>query len=553
MVPTLYLLKKYKISYHLLKEQMFILGYTIIEDFDIGCFIAKEFNLCMGSIVELQYSDYLKYQRIINVSQYDEKIVGDFIFFQINKRYVCPPLMNKLLEEMILLRQSEWAVIPDVFVSIPVQYNSKELILKRDVGYDVKTKKLLKDLDFRTHYEAGVPSNLKSVDDLANFKNRIQRFYLGKIRILITSEITIEHYGEFGNPIGTPAFVDIYISIDKDSNCAVFTWYSLSSPFLISHLMDNIIRNNLIVVKDENINVNFFDYLHTEFDVIKRGTPKIFAVIPEDRKCLKSSQIASLLASETIYPEGEFFGEIVDPEITTAVNSEKGMGQYDRAFVCAYSNVVLQFSPDFYGTLYDRLCEESITLFYIELILLEEASIHIADKKIINLITSSLITEPVNFLKHVENIYDDYSKTIDFWDIQVNYPTSQKSIDMLRKTFKINEQLKFMQRNQEQLQLVFDTKCDIIDRNDSKRMDTSLAIISVLAVFSAWIDGYDYIATWEDVFTHETIHILQRILFVLIFFTAGYAISHLFGNKFGLFLSLRREKRRRKLKRKRNR
>ena len=141
------------------------------------------------------------------------------------------------------------------------------------------------------------------------------------------------------------------------------------------------------------------------------------------------------------------------------------------------------------------MCEESITLFYIELILLEEASIHIADKKIINLITSSLITEPVNFLKHVENIYDDYSKTIDFWDIQVNYPTSQKSIDMLRKTFKINEQLKFMQRNQEQLQLVFDTKCDIIDRNDSKRMDTSLAIISVLAVFSAWIDGYDYIAT----------------------------------------------------------
>lgn len=51
-----------------------------------------------------------------------------------------------------------------------------------------------------------------------------------------------------------------------------------------------------------------------------------------------------------------------------------------------------------------------------------------------------------------------------------------KSITMLRESFRIKDQLDEMKRNQEQLQTVFDTKCDIIDRKDAKRMDTSLAI-----------------------------------------------------------------------------
>lgn len=92
---------------------------------------------------------------------------------------------------------------------------------------------------------------------------------------------------------------------------------------------------------------------------------------------------------------------------------------------------------------------------------------------------------------------------------------------------------------------------EIIDRKDAKRMDTSLAIISILAIFSAWIDGYDYIATWNDVLSQGTIHLLQRILFVIVLITAGYAITHLFGNKIGLFLRKRRERGRRRSKRNR--
>ena len=541
-------LTRHGISFHVRKEVQALFGYVAREAHGIPYFQADPHSVAAGALVELSYDAYLEYQRLVNVSQYRECFREDFTFYVLTREYVCPPLMNRQLAEMLPTRQAEWALIPDVFVSIPVQYKSWNRIAALRPPRDEKAEALLRELDFRTNYESGVPSDLESVDDLACFKRRIQRFYLGKLPVQITSEITEDCYDDVGEPIGRPAFVDLYLSVDKESQCAVLTWYSLASPFLLSHLMDNIIRNNLMVVENGG-HINLFDYLNTRFHIVKRGTPKIFAVIPRDRDCLNPNQIASLLAAETIYPDGENFGQIVDAEITGAARSEVGMGQYDRAFVCAYTNVLLQFSPGFQATLRERLCEESISLFYIELILLDEAAIHIADREIIKLFTSDVITRPVDFLKEVSTIYDNYSKTIDFWDIQVNYPTSQKSIDMLRQAFKLREQLEFMQRNQAQLQSVFDVKCDIIDRSDSKRMDTSLAIISILAIFSAWIDGYDYIATWGDVLDGSVIHLLQRVLFVLVLLTAGYAVTHLFGGKLSLFLKTRRERKRQRRKR----
>ena len=542
LVPSCKTLDQYGIAYCLEREHHFLVGYGKNCSAEIDCFVKQENCVSDGVLVGIEYASLLQYQRVINVSQVCEHTCGDVLFYVHTIDYAEKPLFNQTLADMVKTRSTEWSLIPDVFVSIPVQYSdAKKLEL---TCADEASQSLLKYMDFRTHYEAGVPSTLNWVDDLASFKKRIRRYYLGKVKIQISTEISFNNYSNIGNAIGPGAFIDIYISIDKESKCAVLTWYSLSSPFLVSHLFDNIVRNQVMIVENGSC-INFFDYIKGRFGLIKRGTPKIFSVFPCSKSRLTNNQLASLLVGETIYSEGENFGEIIDEDILAIVQSEYGMGQYDRAFVCAFSNTILQFSENFSGSILDRLCEESITLFYIELILYEEAAIHIADREIINLFTSGDTDDPVAFLSKVDAIYDSYSKTIDFWDIKVNYPTSQKSIAMLRKAFGIKGQLEDMKRNQEQLQTVFNTKSDIIDRKDSKRMDTSLAIISVLAVFSAWIDGYDYIATWNDFLSQGAIHTLQRLLFVAVLLTAGYAVMHLFGNKLSQFLRRRRDRKQR--------
>lgn len=543
IIPDGFSPEEHGIIYSTVKEKSALCAYEI-TDGGIPHFRKNDGAVSFGRIIEVDYHEYLKYQRVVNTSVTEEKMRADFSFFELQGEYEVYPLFNDVLSEMVECRQAEWSVIPDVFVSVPVQYDTVEKIVSSMGVPDEKTEHLIRSLDFRTHYELGIQSRNGRVDELANCKNRIKRYYLGKVKVQISTEITLEHYDGIGDPIGNAGYIDLYISLDSESDCAVLSWYSLSTPFLISHYLDNIICNQLIVIADEG-RLNIYDYLNMRYGIVKKGTPKMFVIIPEDKSILRSSQIASLIAGETIYPDGENLGGIIDPEIVGIVESEYGMGQYDRAYVYAYTNVVLQFSPDLRGTLTDRISEESITQFYIELILFQEAAIHIADRAIASLFTTDRIDHPVEFLAKVDAIHDNYSKTIDFWDINVNYPTSQKSINMLRQAFKLREQLDYMTRNQEHLNMVFDTKCDIVDRKDANRMDKSLAIISVLAIFSAWADSFAFVESWQDILSPSLITVIQRVLFFLILIIAGYAIIHLFGGKLNKLLDKTRKNKKR--------
>ena len=527
-VPSVRFLEEQKIPFRATGGKVLLEDVRHETSFSVESFVPAPHELSAGLIVELCYPAYLEYQRAINVSHYEERTIGDTAYYVQLFAYRSPPLYNDTLRKMLPTRRVEWSLIPDLYVSVPVWYDSVQNISRYTTEPSGKASALLEYLRFRTYYEAGIPTDQHHIDDLTSFKQRIRRFYLGKLWLQIALEPSPDRFDCADEPIGSPAMIDLYLSVDVQSHCGVLTWYSLSAPFLLSHLMDNVVSNRLTVV-EEGRSVNFFSYINDRFGLTKRGTAKIFAVLPAEKTVLKENQMASLLASETIYPDGENFGKITAPEILSCIRSENGMGQYDRAFVYAYTNVVLQFSPGLQASLTDRICEESITLFYIELILLEEAAIGIADQDIAQLFSSDLLEKPTSFLKRVDTIFDEYSKTIAFWDIQVNYPTSQMSIDMLRTAFGTHKQLEFMQRNQQQLQLSFSTKCDYIDRNESNHMNTSLSIISFLAVFSAWIDSYDYVDTWADPLSPFTVDLLQKILFLVILLIANYALVHMFS------------------------
>ena len=526
ILPSIYNLNENKIDFMFYKK-IYLINYEVFLDQNIYCFRFKKNSICEGIIVQLSYLSLLKYQKLINLSHYIEKQIGSRLIYVYKVNYLSPPLYNDTLKTMISTRSKEWSVIPDIYVSIPVKYTDIERFY--NIPYDENTAidYVLKNLDFRTHFEVGIPSQKDFIDDFASVKNRIKRFYLGKHWIQISEELTIENYTSTRNSVGPSALVDFYISVDQKSNSAILTFFSLSCPFLISHLFDNVIRNQILIFEDDSYQ-NIFNYICDKFSLTKRGTPKIFSLFPNEPSDLSPQQIASLLASETIYSDGEQFGKIIDKDITNILSSNNGMGQYDRAVVYAYTNVLLQFSKNLIGTVSNRIHEEAITLFYIELILFEEAAINILDHHIIKLLTSQSSNNPILFLSTVNNILDEYSNTIDFWTINLNYPTSQKSLNMLKASFLIDKQLHDVNRHLEQLKISYNVKCDIIDRTDSKRTNTSLAIISILAVFSAWMDSYDYAATWDDILSNKTIHFLQRAFFFFVLFTALYVIFHLF-------------------------
>lgn len=528
LVPETDFLRSFHISFAVSRESRYLSDGEKRVSCGVPGFVRREGAMCPAVEVEMDYAAFLQYQRVINPNQCDEDMLGNCVLYWNLLPYREKPLYNDTLLSLIADRGTEWSLIPDMYVLIPMQYRDADLL--KPVPDDLETSQLLRSMDFRTRFELGMLVDDAAVDDYSGLKKRLKRIYLGKFLLQATGEILIRQEGEEPPYIGPPAYVDMFITADTRSGCAVLTWYSLSSPFLVSHMLDCVSRRQVQVVHEQG-KENLFAFLSREYGLTKQGKPKAALILPRENTCLKPSQLASMLAGETIYADGEAYGIINDREMLSAASADHTIGQYNRGALYAYSTVLIQFSPDLRASIQDRLQEESILLFYMELLLIEEAAIHIANQAIMRLLADTEMKEPVAFLEQVSSIYDDYCKTADFWSVQANYPSSQRSLDVLRAAFRIPEQLERLKRSQSQLESVFRIKSDRIDRQSSSKMDTSLALISFLVVFSAWIDGHDYIGTWVNELGESNVHLLQRLLFLLVLFIAAFAVFYLLGDR----------------------
>ena len=498
---------------------------AIIED---GVLVYAKDTLAPATLCEISYRELLAYQRYLGILDYNEVDMATAVAYVRHRsqpHYDPSDLANRTLAEG---REREWSAIPDIFLSIPITYDSIDAFTGKNSNAtkgSAVVDAILANLAFRTSYEAGIAAGQMN-DDGAVFKSRIQRISLGSVTISLCDESTL--YDSTCRPIGKPHRAELYLSYDTGSSCGVVGLAALSCPFMMSIFFDNVSRNQILVTEPGEKEENLYEYLAKRFRLTKSGTPRIFAVLPHERgEVFTDAAIGSLLSGETIYADGENFGEIIDSEILELVRSRHGLGQYNRGCVLAYRNVVLQFDGRLRASLADRVAEEIITQFYIELVEMEDAAINMTDAAIVELLANTAVDDPVKYQEAVERIHENYAKTVCFWDVLVNYPTSQKSIEMLRRAFCIDRQVQRMARNREQMRAVFEAKCEIIDRNDSRRVDASLAILSVLAVFGALIDCYDFIGAWGEPSTALPLRILQIIFSAGIFLTGVFAVLHM--------------------------
>jgi ribosomal protein S18 acetylase RimI-like enzyme len=487
---------------HFLKFEL--IGYKIVEADDVS-FVKSPGERCNGYIGLVSYHQLLLYQRYINLANHTEELIEEdgtvcLIYYQRHKPSASP-LWNPVLREMVQTRRQEWDIIPDVQIAIPIECRDAKRISDHANHFDPNIDAFLQYLSYRTDYESGAQVVTEGVT--YTLKNRIERFYLGKLTVKITKEIELAAYDETGETIGTVADVDIILSRDVCSKCGVLTIISESVPFLISHFMDSVIRNQLLVSDGGANFVNIYEYFSEKYDICKRGTPKIFLTIPQEKSCLHEAQIASLLVSETIYASNDKLGRLTDKKLLNISSSDESMGQYDRAFVCAHTNVCIQFNPHLCGSVQTRLYEESITFLYIELLMMEESAIQIAEHNIASCLLAAKDIPPTAFLKKTLSIHNEYAKTIEFWDVQMNYPSSKISLSMIRESFKMEEQIGRMKRDMEQLQNVFDTKRAIGDRIES-------TILNYIVLFLTLIQGVAIV--FPTLFFDTTSSVRDRIL-----------------------------------------
>lgn len=494
-MPEKALIKKI-LNYDKEFEEIQIEGYTTVFDGYLYSFKKLISSNVSAYIYKINYEELLEIQRYINITLYIENKLSDkngrnFLLYSIIDYHKNNILYNGELDELIKNRYNEWHTISDVQMFFPVEYNDQKKILDKEEVADKNINLFLKTLDFRTYFESGIPKWTESKKNVLDYRKRLHRVFLGKYRIKITQAISITTYERNVEDIGQPAFVYLFATIDLESNTGVITLISMSTPFLLSHFLDNTIRNQILICVDDfdksdkgEKYVNLYDFLESYLGMYKRGSPKTFINLPYEKDKMKNSELASLLMSEAIFVNDEGLGSFIDQDIMEIVESENGMGQYDRGFVVAATNVLLYFTSILRTSIEDRISEEAITAFYIELLAFEEASIEIANNSIIKLLTNVSYIEISDFLHETHLIFNKYVKTMVFWDVKMNYPSSKKSMTMLRKAFKIEENISNFERNQKELRNIFEIKRDIIDRMESAMLNYIILFLTLMQGFS---------------------------------------------------------------------
>ena len=499
-------------------------GYEIVQSEKGSAFFRKPGAACEGVLLQCDYEQLLRYQRFINLTDYEEHFEqtdrGKALIYSEKYQSDSSLLWNDLLREMVKTRKAEWSIVPDSYIMYPVTYKDHDRLLECACYDNQEISNYMHYMDIRLQCETGVPFGKDGIDLMERYKNRLERIPLGRLRVRITLEMILDILDHEDQPVGCDAEVEAVLSIDRSSHIGVLTLVSLSTPFLLSHFLDNIVRNQLMVIEENGEAVNLYAYMQEKWGLNASGTPKSYEMIPKEKNCLNKKQLGAVLLSETIYEEGEDFGEFTDAEILKLTNSETGMGQYSRAFVVAHTNVLLDFEKDLRGTIQARMYNAAFTCFYVELLMFEEAALTCFNKELIDLMAEVMRIEPTEFLTSARTITNRYLYWVVFWNVSVNYPSSQKSLQMIRKSFLIDDLREKMEYNQKQVGNIFNINREIVDRQEAKeekerddQSNTALTILSVLCFFSAMIDGNDYLSTLDWLIPAGVLDIILKGVF----------------------------------------
>jgi len=178
---------------------------------------------------------------------------------------------------------------------------------------------------------------------------------------------------------------------------------------------------------------------------------------------------------------------------------------------------------------------------------MEDAAIQIADIAISDFINDYKIKNVDNnklknfslgskyVLDKLEEIQEEYAKTLDFWDVQANFYSSKVFLTKLRKKFEIEKDIQSLKRNRVEIQEIYSSK----QNKKSQRNGFILAVLGFVLTLLNLVDVFNKAASddsvkilpWVD-YIYENMKALYVIrifvLILLLYLLAKFILNRIF-------------------------
>ena len=435
-------------------------------------------QLVEGTIKTLQF-----WHRLVNPIFCDEIVVAidgadALCYIQEDEQTLNP---NQVEAAKLLSPQygEEFSLGTDTITSIPIEYTELDKLVETSKR-PRNIQRIMQCLRFRTDYETGM--FVDDNDSDSSLSKRIVRRYLGSysVRLYHESQISFSQSCEEERVISDNLVVGIVASVDSYTSCGVLHLVVLSSNVPISQYLDSASRNQIMVQVDGEV-MNLFSLLQRRYSIFKRGSAKNYVSIHEDRKSVDDQMLASLMYSETYYRAEEGLGKVVDPGIMDQVGREMGLAQYNYASAYFHTQLLVQIAPLSCG-FKDRLIGETVTMFYVEMVLFEESAIGNMSTKIVDFLTYVDREKPKRIFQNIAALYANDTKSMAFWDIKVNYPSSKVSINLIRDAFQIEKQREQLELKKQQLFSISEVRSNLHSYVESQVVTIVGALLTVISL-----------------------------------------------------------------------
>lgn len=435
-------------------------------------------QLVVGTIKTLQY-----WHRLINPIFCDETVVevdgADALCYIQEDEQQSNPDQVEAAQTLLSQYGEEFTLGTDTITSIPIEYCDLSKLVEPSKR-PRNIQRIMQCLRFRTDYETGM--FVDDNDSDSSLSKRIVRRYLGSynVRLYHESQISFNLSCEEEQVISDNLVVGVVASVDSYTSCGVLHLVILSSNVPISQYLDSASRNQ-IMVRLEGETINLFSMLQRRFSIFKRGSAKNYVSIHEARKNIDDQMLASILYSETYYRAEEGLGKVVDPGIMDQVCKEMGLAQYNYASAYFHSNMVVQIAP-LSCSFKDRIIGETVTMFYVEMVLFEESSIGNMSAKIVDFLTHADSEKPKRIFQNIAALYANDTKSMAFWDIKVNYPSSKVAINLIRDAFQIEKQREQLELKKQQLYSISEVRSNLHSYVESQIVTIVGALLTVISL-----------------------------------------------------------------------
>ena len=480
-----------------------------------------------------------------------------FYSFGVSKDYLFTEEKQESTDEVA----SEDRMVADIYSTIPVRYEDIEtLFAARTIENNFVVKNLITGLRFQENYEFGNENH-----NVRKYQDRVIRFDLGTVNMLIREEPHYNYYQKDKVVMATerPIPIRLMITADIDTHSAVLYLLNYGCKHKPSYYLNEVSTNGIILLPtEEEIEsgdyevryseegipyISFYTFIQKKFGLKKMGTPRHLILspflgdCPEDAcESLKESykEIKSaLLYARTLFEDAEELGKIVDGHLDNIYRKRWGDAIFDYSTTYITKTTVLQYADTYKDYLAERIDFAVVTLFYFEVLQLEDSAIQIATNSISKFIDAYQIEDrkgskdsknvsSENALNLIEDIYEEYAKTMDLWDVEMNLLSSNRLIATMRRKFEIEKDLDQLSRNRNGIEQIYQGK----QSNIQKRNGLLLAAVSLVITISTVVQVIQAALSeiskeWPQIYQD----IINKYLMVIIIGVAILGVLGFFG------------------------